>query len=272
MRPSLIPGLIQTLTNNVRGGTKSVRLFEIGRVFRAANVGTNVGGASAPRTEAALEIAALRPLPQIEEQMHLGLLVTGATATASWRETKPRDNDFFDIKGVIEALGVGTVEFRPLQHPTLALGAEVFLGDTQIGCVGQLPPAVARELDVTAPVLVAEIHLSKLDAAAAKRVYREIEKFPAVTLDVAMIVPLAASHAQVSAVLKKANEPLLADVALFDVFTDASGQKIAADKKSLAYSLTYRAPERTLTLNEANAAHARLKERLKSEMGAAIRE
>ena len=204
--------------------------------------------------------------------MHLGLLVTGATATASWRETKPRDNDFFDIKGVIEALGVGTVEFRPLQHPTLALGAEVFLGDTQIGCVGQLPPAVARELDVTAPVLVAEIHLSKLDAAAAKRVYREIEKFPAVTLDVAMIVPLAASHAQVSAVLKKANEPLLADVALFDVFTDVSGQKIAADKKSLAYSLTYRAPERTLTLNEANAAHARLKERLKSEMGAAIRE
>ncbi len=266
MRPSLIPGLIQTLTNNVRGGTKSVRLFEIGRVFRAANVGTNVGGASAPRTEA--EIA----LPQFEEQSHLGLLVTGATATASWRETKPRDNDFFDIKGVIEALGVGTVEFRPLQHATLALGAEVFLGDTQIGCVGQLPPAAARELGVTAPILVAEIHLSKLDAAAAKRVYREIEKFPAVTLDVAMIVPLAASHAQVSAVLKKANEPLLAGVALFDVFTDASGQKIAADKKSLAYSLTYRAPERTLTLNEANAAHARLKERLKSEMGAAIRE
>ena len=266
MRPSLIPGLIQTLTNNVRGGTKSVRLFEIGRVFRAANV----GGASAPRTEA--ETAALRPLPLFEEQSHLGLLVTGATATASWRETKPRDNDFFDIKGVIEALGVGTVEFRPLQHATLALGAEVFLGDTQIGCVGQLPPAVARELDVTAPVLVAEIHLSKLDAASVKRVYREIEKFPAVTLDVAMIVPLAASHAQVSAVLKKANEPLLADVALFDVFTDASGQKIAADKKSLAYSLTYRAPERTLTLNEANAAHARLKERLKSEMGAAIRE
>ena len=268
MRPSLIPGLVQTLANNVRGGTKSVRLFEIGRVFRAANV----GGASVPRTEAALEIAALRPLPQIEEQMHFGLLVTGSTAAISWRETKPRDNDFFDIKGVIEALGVGTVEFRPLQHPTLALGAEVFLGDTQIGCVGQLPPAVARELDVTAPVLVAEIHLSKLDAAAAKRVYREIEKFPAVTLDVAMIVPLAASHAQVSAVLKKANEPLLAGVALFDVFTDASGQKIAADKKSLAYSLTYRAPERTLTLNEANAAHARLKERLKSEMGAAIRE
>ena len=73
-------------------------------------------------------------------------------------------------------------------------------------------------------------------------------------------------------VLASAREPLLSDVELFDVFTDPRGEKIPADKKSMAYSLTYRAPDRTLTADEVNAAHARLKERVKGELGVVLRE
>ena len=67
-------------------------------------------------------------------------------------------------------------------------------------------------------------------------------------------------------------EPLLAGVELFDVFTDATGAKVPAGKKSLAYSLTYRSPERTLTADEVNAAHTKLKQRLTAELGVALRE
>ena len=104
--------------------------------------------------------------------------------------------------------------------------------------------------------------LAKAEQGGSKE-YREIPRFPAVTRDIAMLAPLTLAHAQVADALAKAKEPLLAGVELFDVFTDATGAKIPADKKSLAYSLTYRSPERTLTTEEVNTAHARLKERLK---------
>jgi phenylalanyl-tRNA synthetase beta chain len=243
LRAGLIPGLIETLANNVRGGTKSVRLFELGRVFRE------------------------------EERTQLALLMTGATAAGSWRDAKPRVADFFDLKGAIAALGFGELSYRPAQDPGLALLAEIFLGDARIGRAGQLWPAKAREIDVTTPVLVAEIDLSALDAAApGKRLYREIAKYPAVTRDMALIVPLATTHAQIAEILQAASEPLLESVELFDVFTDPTGERVAAEKKSLAYSLTYRAADRTLILNEVNAAHARLKDRLKAGLDVVFRE
>ena len=86
------------------------------------------------------------------------------------------------------------------------------------------------------------------------------------------MAPLTLSHDRIRSVLGSAHEPLLAETRLFDVFSDPSGEKIAADKKSLAYSLTYRAAERTLTADEVNAVHARLKERLKGELGVQLRE
>ena len=76
-------------------------------------------------------------------------------------------------------------------------------------------------------------------------------------------------HAPQSQTVK---EPLLADMELFDVFADPSGARIPADKKSVAYSLTYRSTERTLTADEVNAAHARLKDRLKAELSVTLRE
>jgi phenylalanyl-tRNA synthetase beta chain len=73
-------------------------------------------------------------------------------------------------------------------------------------------------------------------------------------------------------VLQSAQEPLLSSIELFDVFTDPTGEKIPADKKSLAYSLTYQSADRTLTADEVNAAHSRLKDRLKSTLPISFRE
>jgi phenylalanyl-tRNA synthetase beta chain len=249
LRPSLMPGLLATLEHNIRAGMRDVRLFEIGRVFRGGN--------------------------ERQERTHLGLLITGGAHERSWRDTKPSVADFFDLKGALDSLrplGFGEFEYTMLPNPELALSVTIRVSGVHVGHAGQLLPAKARALDITAPVLVAEIDLSTFAAEPPRKRFREIGRFPAVTRDIAMLAPKRVEHGHIHEVLHAANEPLLARVELFDVFTDPTGEKIPADQKSLAYSLTYRSSERTLTADEVNAAHARLKERLKAELNVAFRE
>jgi phenylalanyl-tRNA synthetase beta chain len=99
-----------------------------------------------------------------------------------------------------------------------------------------------------------------------------LERFPAVTRDIAFVAPRSTHWAEVIATLNSAHESLLADVQVFDLFVDPSGQKIPADKKSLACSLTYRASDRTLTQEEVNEVHQRLKKRLVDELSVNLRE
>jgi phenylalanyl-tRNA synthetase beta chain len=168
-------------------------------------------------------------------------------------------------------LGADTT-FAPDANPALALALAVHVGGRPVGFAGQLWPKDARALDATAPVLFAEIDLGALPAASTAGRYREIPRFPATARDIALLAPLTLAHAEIESVLQKASEPLLAGVELFDVFTDATGAKIPADKKSLAYSLTYRSPERTLTADEVNTAHAKLKDRLRTQLAVSLRE
>jgi len=141
-----------------------------------------------------------------------------------------------------------------------------------VGLIGQLTPARARALDASGPVLVAELTLDALRTEKRHLRAAELPRFPGVSRDIAFLAAQSVSHAAVEAVLRAANEPLLAGVRLFDVFRDESGQKVAADQKSLAYSLTYRSGERTLTAEEVATVHEKLKARLQSELGVRFRE
>lgn len=243
LRPNLIGGLLDVIANNSRAGTKSIRMFEIGRVFH-------------PEGD--------------EERAHLALVMTGAPAAKSWRPGEDRNTDIFDMKGVLATLGLGELVFEATENSHLALAAAIKLNGRQIGVAGQLWPAKAREMDIATPVIAAEIELPLPQRVEKK--YREIAKYPAITRDIAFLAPADVSHARVTDVLQSINEPLLESVALFDLFTDSTGQKIAAGQKSMAYSLTYRAKDRTLNAEEANVAHGRLKERLKAELNVAFRE
>jgi phenylalanyl-tRNA synthetase beta chain len=246
LRPNLLHGLLSAVTTNLRGGAPGVRLFEIGRVFSTQ-----------------------RP----EEFPHAAVVLSGPVSDRNWRAGEGRAVDIFDIKGLLtNTLGA---TFKADKNPALALSVIVEANGRPVGFAGQLWPADARALDAAAPVVFAEIDLGALDKAVgadAARKYREIPRFPATTRDIAMLAPLALTHESIASALAKANEPLLAGVELFDVFSDPTGGKVPADRKSLAYSLTYRSPERTLTTEEVNAAHAKVKERLKAELGVALRE
>ena len=108
--------------------------------------------------------------------------------------------------------------------------------------------------------------------AAVVQTFREIEKFPAITRDIAMIVPDDLSHEKVFSTITSANEPLLASIELFDVFSGKEAAGLGAGKKSLAYALTYRDRTRTLTNDEITVVHAKIRERLQRELGVELRE
>jgi phenylalanyl-tRNA synthetase beta chain len=243
LRPSLVPGLIAALERNLRGGGKSIRLFEIGRVFVAG-----------------------------EESVHLGALLTGDAAPGSWCDTAPRKAGLFDIKGCLDVLGIEGLDYVPGANEHFLPAISITMSGKAAGWLGQLTPAAQRALGSADEVAVFEIDLTRCILRAIPSRIAPIPRFPAVMRDIAIIADNAVTHARIVETLRSANEPLLVGVQLFDVFSDPDGIKVLAGKKSLAYSLTYRSAEKTLVADEVNAAHAGLKERLKAALNVSFRE
>jgi phenylalanyl-tRNA synthetase beta chain len=240
LRPSLISGLLEVLERNVRAGAETVAIFEIGRTFIP---------------------------PSGKEERHLGILLWGNIARApNWRLPTSRRLDLFDLKGALACV-VPSLSFRPGKFPDLAFAVEVWSGNQMIGFGGQLS---ASKSSAPGPVLIAELHADLLlvvGESATK--FRELNRYPSITRDIAMIVPETIAHAEIVRVIENPKEPLLESAALFDLF---SGGDMGEARKSLAYRLTYRDPGRTLTHEEVTAAHAKIRERLRHELGAELRE
>jgi phenylalanyl-tRNA synthetase beta chain len=242
LRPCILAGLLPVLDRNIRAGAERVAIFEIGRTFIP---------------------------PAGKEERHLGVLLWGnITSARDWRSRKSGNLDVFDLKGVLMSV-VPNLSFRFSKFPDFALPADIYSGDRIIGFGGQLAPAKAN---APGAVLVAELHADLLFSTTESiKKFRELERFPAVIRDIAMIVPEKISHEEILRVIENPPEPLLASAELFDLFT---GESIAGEpgRKSLAYRLTYRDRSRTLTSEEVTAAHAKIRERLRRELGAELRE
>ena len=247
LRPGLIAGLTGVLQRNVHAGAERVALFELGRVFVP---------------------------PEAKEEAHLGILLWGkASSPPHWRSDAKRRFDFPDLKGVIESLTPAALLFRQTERGNLAMAAEILLGDRAIGIAGQLAGAISSSLDTEGPVFVAELNLEPLlDGDRGRRSFRDLDRFPAVTRDIAMIVPETVTHDAIVGVIRAVEAPHLQKIELFDVFAGGENSPVAAGRKSLAYRLTYRDKNRTLTSEEVTAAHARIRKQLQSELGAELRE
>jgi phenylalanyl-tRNA synthetase beta chain len=238
LRPNLISGLLDVLERNIRAGAESVSIFEIGRVFP----------------------------PSEKEERRLAILLCGNVGSApNWRSQTRRSLDLFDLKGALECI-VPNLSFRPGKSSHLALAVEVWSGDQWVGFGGQLSASTSS---APGSVLVAELHADLLLATgeAAKK-FRELDRYPSITRDIAMIVPDEISHEKILRTIEEPREPLLERVDLFDLFTE----QVGAARKSLAYRLTYRDRSRTLTNEEVTVAHARIRERLQRELGVTLRE
>jgi phenylalanyl-tRNA synthetase beta chain len=175
------------------------------------------------------------------ESLRLALAATGRRTPGDWE--RPEKVDYFDLKGALDELGV-SAEIR------------------------QIPAAQAKKLDLRDEVFVAEMDLPKAREAAVKQ-YRELPKFPAIVRDVALVVDESVPHAAIVAEIEGSQNKFLERVALFDIFR---GGSIPTGKKSMAYSLTFRAADRTLTDAEVNEAHERIKRQLQEKLRCEIRE
>ena len=246
LRGSLLPGLLASASRNARLGLADLRLFELGNVFSPD-----------------LPAGATEP-------WMLALLLTGAAAPHSWRNgSGSRPADLYDLRAVLDRIAApARLEFVAGGQPVssgITVEIEVRHQGTRLGRVAQIAPVAARGLELRAAVWVAELDAGALAALHDNgRAFALPPRFPSVTRDLAVVAGRGQAHGEIVQALLGAGEPLLAGVELFDVFTDDRGEKIAADKKSLAYSLTYRAEDRTLRTEEVGAAHGRLKTVLQS--------
>ena len=250
MRPSIVPGLVSSAARNVRQQQKSLRFFEMGRVFR------NAGGGKA----------------KDQESETLAILLSGGTAPAAWNQAE-RHADLHDLKGLIQALVPNkTVRFSPRERDGFALGCDIKADDQNIGVFARLKPAREREFDFTSPVFVAELDLSKLRKLLTGIDHVEdLPQFPGSSRDAAMEVAVTMPNADIENVVLKLNEPLLVSFECFDVFTDPSGEKLTADRKSVAYRFLYRAADRTLKAEEVDAAHQKVLASLTQKLGVKFR-
>jgi phenylalanyl-tRNA synthetase beta chain len=260
LRDSLIPQMIETLGRNRSRQAREAALFEIGRVFFRDAAGT----------------------PSEEERVCVGLM--GPVGRSGMTHARPADapETYLWAKGIVEAFVQaqrGTtarapehLRFSPALLPfgERGLSAVVTLGDERCGVIAAVNSAVRGAWRLADPVAVAELRLAPLlEHVFRVPTARPLTPYPGVDRDVALVVEESVSHADVLAAIARAAPPELADVRLFDIYT---GEGIGSGRRSMAYSLTYRSGERTLTDDDANRLHDAIKAALRKALRAEIRE
>ena len=217
MRTQLLTSMLTVLSTNYNRKAQAVRLFEVSKRFVPKAL---------PLTEQPLEIPALA----------LGMYGS--------------DEDFFSLKGIVESVmeAFGAkADFAASSEPYLHPGrqATASVGDAVIATFGEVHPDVAGAYDMPIRVYVAEIDLQALFAIERPRtIYKVLPRFPAVERDLALLCDAAMPVASIEKIIRAAGGKMLESVALFDVY---QGAQIEAGKKSVAYSLKFRVPDRTLS-------------------------
>jgi len=250
LRQSLIPHLVEAASYNVARKADSVALYEIGSVFLG-------------KTE--------EELPYEEE--HLALVVSGKWIDNAWQGEK-LTVDFFVAKGIVESLFAklgltNRVSFVKTTVDGLHPGqtAAILLDGEKVGIIGGLHPTERKKYDLK-DTFVAEMNLKAvLTAQVEELVYTSVPRFPAMTRDIALELDRSKPAGEVIEIIRNAGTKLLKEVKVFDVY---EGDKMEAGKKSVAFSLTYFDPERTLTDDEVVSAHNKVLKAL-TEAGAELR-
>lgn len=249
LRRSLLSSVLNVIERNARL-RETLALFEIGSVY----------------------IPNGNELPL--EPRRLAFALTGKRYESTWDVKVGVRLDFYDIKGIIEALMDALhleVTFVPAEHPSFHPGkcASVLLNNQPLGVFGELHPLVAENYDFVSPVLAAEFDLEAMLAALPSGYpIRPVSEFPPVLEDIAVVVDESLPADRVEALIRQTGGKMLASVRLFDVFRS---EQIGTGKKSLAYALTYQSLEGTLTDKDAAAIRNRIIRRLEKELGAKLR-
>jgi phenylalanyl-tRNA synthetase beta chain len=252
MRHTLLSGLLETIASNHRYVDR-IAIFEVGRVFLPHE-------------------GQLLP----DEPNRLGIGLTGPRLATSWHTQGEDELDFFDLKGIVETLlprlGIAGAKFVPIEHPSFQSGrvAQLRAEEWELGVLGEVHPDVRSAFDLTEQrICLAELDLDGLLAlGSSERRMVPISRFPAVEQDLAVVVDETIPGIRVQEEILAAGGDILRSARLFDLYR---GAPIPSGKKSLAYSLTYQALDRTLTDEEVARVHTGIVAHLAAELGAQLR-
>ena len=243
MRTTPLNGMLTSLSTNYNHRNKDVRLYEMANVYLP-------------------ESLPLTKLP--EEKMMLALGMYG-------------QGDFFDMKGCVEAildrLGITTgVTYEPKgEHSYLHPGrkADIMMDREVLGYLGEVHPEVADNYNLGTKTYVAVLDVAKLAEKANFDIkYQGVAKFPAVTRDISLVMKKTVLAGQIEEVIRKSGGKLLEDYHLFDIY---EGENVGKDEKSLAYSIRFRAKDRTLEDKDVSAVMDKILKKLEN-LGVALRQ
>ena len=253
LRTNLIGSILENAARNFSRKNEDIRLFEIAPVFFPKAL---------PVTE----------LPR-EVQKLVGLIM-GRREPKGWAQNSA-EVDFYDAKGIVEELlaqlSIERYSVEAGSHYALHPGktAEFKKGREILVTVGEVHPAVAEAFGIGRKIYVFEADIETLMKCASKKFsVEELPKYPAIARDLAVLVDLDVAAGEVEKVIAKSAGNIFKGVTLFDVYT---GERIAADKKSLAFNIKFQSNERTLTDEEADAAFKKILTAVEKEFAAELR-
>lgn len=251
LRVSIVPQLLEALKYNTARQNDSIGVYEAGAVFLANGSET---------------------LP--EEQEHLAGAITGLWQSHPWQgEKKPVD--FYVLKGILEGLFgklglTDKVDYRQVALENMHPGrtATVLINGETIGFIGQIHPSVQKDLDLK-DTYVFELSLKVLlETAIAPLRYETIPRYPSITRDIALVVEKEKTAGELEQIIVQAGGTLLKEVSVFDLY---EGERMEQGKKSIAFSLKYFDPERTLTDEDVTKTHDKVLSAVEEKAGAVLR-
>lgn len=251
MRTTLIPSLLQVLSRNEAYGTSNMSIYELGSVYIPHGL-------------------PLETLPK--EIKTLAVAIRGERWEHGWN-TERVEVDFFDLKGILEVLlkNLGIeIDVERLDVSVFHPGqqASLLAGGRRLGVMGQIHPVVADEFGLGGRIYVAELDVEEIVRLAhSERRYQLIPRYPAMIRDIAVVVPDEVLAKEIEETIRGIETELIEEISLFDMYV---GEQIPKGHKSLAYSITYRAKDRTLTDEQIDTIQERIVDALK-RIGAEIR-
>ena len=251
LRTMLAPCLLNVLSYNTSRQIKDMAIFEVGTVFLLES-GT---------------------VPQ--EKDVLSLAVTGNVYKGGFNISGAGELNLQILKGAIETLfddlGIKNYSFSAKDHFLLQGGrsAVVKIGSAEIGIFGELEDGLRAKYDINDKVYIAELDLEAiLDFISRDKRYRPLGKYPKVSRDIAMFVPQGVTHSQIETIIKGTGRPIVENVLLFDCYR---GRQVPEGFISLAYSVDYRDPNKTLTDEEVSSKHEEVLKALSDKLKVTIR-
>jgi phenylalanyl-tRNA synthetase beta chain len=252
LRASLIPGIMWTIERSVRRGRSDCKIFEVGKVFSPASTGA-----------------------QPDETLMVAGAVMGEVIPHHWQVSETK-SDFYYLKGIVVSLlrklHCQDVSFQTGAHPALSekACAEVCVGGAVLGFIGEVKEAVLHRFGVGEPVFIFELNLDALRPLSGVRpLHQPIPKYPSSGRDLAIIVAEQVRAQDLIALIRSTGGDIVSDVTVFDVYR---GSQVSQGMKSLAFSIEYLAPDRTLTDEEVNKLHDKITEALAVKFHARVRE